>query len=125
MVAQLDVCLGAQAQPTSQLARVIAFAESATRKSGYRAGSPPGPVAVAGRQINPAGQVAMQNRHHNDIPGSCSVTGLSGKPRCIEKSVTPDRVALHCGDLRFTFAEFDAAAARVATLLDKAGNRAR
>src|SRR5271154_1857336 len=33
----------------------------------------------------------------------------------------PDRVALQCDDLRFTFAEFDAAAARVATLLEKAG----
>src|ERR1700720_1343094 len=33
----------------------------------------------------------------------------------------PERVALHCDDLRFTFAEFDAAAGRVATLLDKAG----
>jgi long-chain acyl-CoA synthetase len=33
----------------------------------------------------------------------------------------PDRVALRCNDLRFTFAEFDSAAARVATLLDTAG----
>jgi long-chain acyl-CoA synthetase len=33
----------------------------------------------------------------------------------------PDRVALRSDDLRFTFAEFDAAAGRVATLLDKAG----
>ncbi|MBO0864297.1 MAG: long-chain fatty acid--CoA ligase [Mycobacterium sp.] len=33
----------------------------------------------------------------------------------------PDRIALRCDDLQFTFAEFDAAAARVATLLDKAG----
>ena len=37
------------------------------------------------------------------------------------KNRHPDRVALRCGDLRFTFAEFDSAAARVATLLDKAG----
>jgi long-chain acyl-CoA synthetase len=32
-----------------------------------------------------------------------------------------DRVALRCDDLQFTFAEFDAAAARVATLLEQAG----
>jgi long-chain acyl-CoA synthetase len=62
----------------------------------------------------------MQNQHHSDIPGSSSVTGLSGN-LVASKNRHPDRVALHCGDLRFTFAEFDAAAARVATLLDKAG----
>ena len=33
----------------------------------------------------------------------------------------PDRIALRCDDLQFTFAEFDAAAARVATLLEQAG----
>ena len=33
----------------------------------------------------------------------------------------PDRVALRCDDLQFTFAEFDAAAARAATLLEQAG----
>ncbi|MBV8788421.1 MAG: AMP-binding protein, partial [Mycobacterium sp.] len=33
----------------------------------------------------------------------------------------PDRVALRCDELQFTFAEFDAAAARVATLLERAG----
>jgi len=33
----------------------------------------------------------------------------------------PDRVALRCDDLQFTFAEFDDAAARVATLLERAG----
>jgi long-chain acyl-CoA synthetase len=33
----------------------------------------------------------------------------------------PDRVALRCDDLQFTFAEFDAAASRVATLLEQAG----
>src|ERR1700720_2600515 len=33
----------------------------------------------------------------------------------------PERVALRCDDLQFTFAEFDAAAARVATLLERAG----
>jgi long-chain acyl-CoA synthetase len=33
----------------------------------------------------------------------------------------PDRIALRCDELQFTFAEFDAAAARVATLLEKAG----
>src|SRR6201993_1673533 len=33
----------------------------------------------------------------------------------------PERVALRCDDLQFTFAEFDAAAARVATLLEQAG----
>ncbi|HWY00889.1 MAG TPA: long-chain fatty acid--CoA ligase [Mycobacterium sp.] len=32
-----------------------------------------------------------------------------------------DRIALRCDDLQFTFAEFDAAAARVATLLERAG----
>jgi long-chain acyl-CoA synthetase len=48
------------------------------------------------------------------------VTGLSGS-LVASKNRHPDRVALRCGDLRFTFAEFDSAAARVATLLDKAG----
>ncbi len=33
----------------------------------------------------------------------------------------PDRIALRCDDLQFTFAEFDSAAARVATLLERAG----
>src|ERR1700722_17348704 len=33
----------------------------------------------------------------------------------------PNHVALRCDDLQFTFAEFDAAAARVATLLEQAG----
>ena len=37
------------------------------------------------------------------------------------KNRTPDRVALRCDDLQFTFAEFDAGAARVATLLEQAG----
>ncbi len=37
------------------------------------------------------------------------------------KESNPNRVALHCDDLQFTFAEFDAAAARVATLLERAG----
>jgi long-chain acyl-CoA synthetase len=37
------------------------------------------------------------------------------------KDRRPDRVALRCDDLQFTFAEFDAAAARVATLLARAG----
>jgi long-chain acyl-CoA synthetase len=48
------------------------------------------------------------------------VTGLSGN-LVASKNRHPDRVALRCGDLRFTFAEFDSAAARFATLLDKAG----
>ena len=33
----------------------------------------------------------------------------------------PDRVALRCDALNLTYAEFDAAAARVATLLERAG----
>ena len=33
----------------------------------------------------------------------------------------PNRIALRCDDLQFTFAEFDGAAARVATLLEQAG----
>jgi long-chain acyl-CoA synthetase len=33
----------------------------------------------------------------------------------------PNRTALRCDDLQFTYAEFDAAAARVATLLERAG----
>jgi long-chain acyl-CoA synthetase len=33
----------------------------------------------------------------------------------------PDRVALRCDDLRFTFSEFDHAAARIATVLERAG----
>ena len=37
------------------------------------------------------------------------------------KHRSPSRVALRCDDLQFTFAEFDAAAARVATLLEQAG----
>jgi long-chain acyl-CoA synthetase len=48
------------------------------------------------------------------------MTGLSGN-LVASKDRHPDRVALHCDDLRFTFAEFDAAAGRVATLLDRAG----
>src|SRR5277367_408010 len=48
------------------------------------------------------------------------MTGLGGN-LVASKDRHPDRVALQCDDLRFTFAEFDAAAARVATLLDKAG----
>ena len=35
----------------------------------------------------------------------------------VSKDLYPDRVALRCDDLQFTFAEFDAAASRVATLL--------
>ena len=46
--------------------------------------------------------------------------GLGGN-LVASKDRHPDRVALQCDDLRFTFAEFDAAAARVATLLEKAG----
>jgi len=37
------------------------------------------------------------------------------------KNRDPNRVALRCDDLQFTFAEFDDAAARVATLLERAG----
>ena len=37
------------------------------------------------------------------------------------KERDPNRVALRCDDLEFTFAEFHAAAARVATLLEQAG----
>src|ERR1700757_3982960 len=37
------------------------------------------------------------------------------------KERDPDRVALRCDDLQFTFAEFHAAASRVATLLEQAG----
>jgi long-chain acyl-CoA synthetase len=48
------------------------------------------------------------------------VTGLGGN-LVASKNRHPDRVALRCNDLRFTFAEFDSAAARVATLLDTAG----
>src|ERR1700722_15020504 len=33
----------------------------------------------------------------------------------------PNRTALRCDDLEFSYAEFDAAAARVATLLERAG----
>ena len=33
----------------------------------------------------------------------------------------PNNVALRCDDLQFTFAQFDAAAAKVATLLEQAG----
>src|SRR6201991_1992859 len=46
--------------------------------------------------------------------------GLSGN-LIASKNRHPDRVALRCGDLRFTFAELDDAAARVATLLAQAG----
>jgi long-chain acyl-CoA synthetase len=48
------------------------------------------------------------------------VTGLSGN-LVASKNRRPDSVALECEDLQFTFAEFDAAAARFATLLDRAG----
>src|ERR1700740_1142053 len=37
------------------------------------------------------------------------------------KDRSPNRTALRCDDLQFSFAEFDAAAARVATLLERAG----
>src|ERR1700691_4054007 len=37
------------------------------------------------------------------------------------KNRSPSRIALRCDDLQLTFAEFDAAAARVATLLEGAG----
>src|ERR1700744_778298 len=37
------------------------------------------------------------------------------------KDRNPNGVALRCDELRFTFAEFDVAAARVATLLERAG----
>src|SRR6201984_2806998 len=37
------------------------------------------------------------------------------------KAPNPNRVALRCDDLQFTFAECDAAASRVATLLEQAG----
>jgi long-chain acyl-CoA synthetase len=62
----------------------------------------------------------MEDQRRDHIRGSRIVTGLSGN-LVASKNRHPDRVALRCGDLRFTFAEFDAAAARVATLLDKAG----
>lgn len=39
----------------------------------------------------------------------------------VAKDLYPDRIALRCDDLTFTFAEFHAAAARVATLLERAG----
>ena len=62
----------------------------------------------------------MEHQHRDHIRGSRIVKGLSGN-LVASKNRHPDRVALRCGDLRFTFAEFDSAAARVATLLDKAG----
>jgi long-chain acyl-CoA synthetase len=62
----------------------------------------------------------VEHQHRDHIGGSRIVTGLSGN-LVASKNRHPDRVALRCGDLRFTFAEFDSAAARVATLLDKAG----
>ena len=37
------------------------------------------------------------------------------------KDRNPDRIALRCDDLQITYGEFDAAAARVATLLEQAG----
>src|SRR6516162_2563232 len=39
----------------------------------------------------------------------------------VSKERHPNRTALRCDDLKFTYAEFDAAAARVATLLEQAG----
>jgi len=62
----------------------------------------------------------MEHQHRDHIRGSRIVNGLSGN-LVASKNRHPDRVALRCGDLRFTFAEFDSAAARVATLLDRAG----
>jgi long-chain acyl-CoA synthetase len=62
----------------------------------------------------------MEHQRRDHIRGSRIVTGLSGN-LVASKNRHPDRVALRCGDLRFTFAEFHSAAARVATLLDKAG----
>jgi long-chain acyl-CoA synthetase len=48
------------------------------------------------------------------------VTSLSAN-LVAAKDRHPDRIALRCDDLQFTFAEFDDAAARVATLLEKSG----
>ena len=48
------------------------------------------------------------------------MTGLSGI-LVASKNCYRDRIALRCDDLQFTFAEFHSAAARVATLLDRAG----
>jgi len=62
----------------------------------------------------------MEHQHRDHIRGSRIVNDLSGN-LVASKNRHPDRVALRCGDLRFTFSEFDSAAARVATLLDKAG----
>jgi long-chain acyl-CoA synthetase len=62
----------------------------------------------------------MEDQRHNHLSRGSIVTGLSGN-LVASKDRHPDRVALRCDDLQFTFAEFDAAAARVATLLDKAG----
>jgi long-chain acyl-CoA synthetase len=62
----------------------------------------------------------MENQHPKQLPRSRIVTGLSGN-LVASKDRHPDRVALQCDDLQFTFAEFDAAAARVATLLDESG----
>ena len=62
----------------------------------------------------------MEHQHRDHIRGSRIVNGLSGN-LVASKNRHPDRIALRCGDLRTTFAELDAAAARVATLLNKAG----
>lgn len=48
------------------------------------------------------------------------MTALSANLVASSKSHS-DRVALRCDDLEYTYAEFDAAAARVATLLERAG----
>ena len=48
------------------------------------------------------------------------MTGLSDN-LVASKNRHPDRVALRCDDLQVTFAEFHRAAARVATMLDRAG----
>jgi long-chain acyl-CoA synthetase len=52
-------------------------------------------------------------------------TGAKGAQRSPEGAASkdrhPDRLALRCDDLEFSYAEFDAMAARIATLLERAG----
>jgi long-chain acyl-CoA synthetase len=60
-----------------------------------------------------------RSRHFTYIP-EASMTALSAN-LVASKNRDPNRVALRCDELQITYAEFDSAAARVATLLERAG----
>src|SRR6516164_80197 len=64
--------------------------------------------------------MTTRNQPSRVHPGGTIMTALSAN-LVASKERYPNRTALRCDDLQFTYAEFDAAAARVATLLERAG----